>query len=157
MQQNLAISADGERLTIGREAQRGDHGSLVIDRRLTRHNLGWRIVLGAGADPIANSRDVSRGERRLAHWHRRLHRSRDELDDETLFGRPGHKRRSAFTAGLEPGVRREIEVRLFQRGLMTTGAVLLENWLDIAAEFDRLGLWVLCLGRRLRDVYQHRT
>jgi hypothetical protein len=40
---------------------------------------------------------------------------------------------------------------------MTTGAVPIENWLDIATEFNGLRLWVLWLGRRLRDLYQHRT
>jgi hypothetical protein len=157
MQQDFAIAAHREGLSIGREPQRSDYGRLMIDRGLVRRGLGRRIVFGAGIDPIANGRDLSLGERRLTKRHRRLEDCRNELDDEALFRRTGHESRSTSATGLEPGVRREIEVRLFRSGLMTAGAVLLENRLDVATECDRLGLWLLCLRRQLHDLYQHRT
>ena len=155
MQQDFAIAAHRERLSIGREPQRGDHRRLVVDGGLARHHLGGRIVLRAGFDPIAKCRDIGRGERRQAKRHRRLHGCGDELDHEALFRRTGHERRSAFATGLEPGVGRQIEVRLFRSGLMATGAVLVEDGPDVTSEFDWVGpiLLRLRLRRRVRDPY----
>jgi len=62
------------------------------------------------------------------------------LAPDAIQSRTGHERRSAFATGLEPGVRRQIEVRLFRSGLMATGAVLVEDRPDIAQVAGIVGM-----------------
>ena len=132
MQQHFAVAAHGEKLAVGREAQRGDHGWLMVDRWLVGNALARRVVAGAGFDPIANQFDVGLRQGRRVERHRRFHLAGHVTDHETFGGGTGRECRSAIAAGAQTVIGGEIEAGGFQRGLVTSDTVLLQDRLDVA-------------------------